>query len=114
MQKLKCASTFSTDKHETIFEKRLEVLQKTKRSLDDAVRSQTLDIIRQLKLKREMSCGMQIEQKMQSPGQQKQENTLYEQRLQTQPQQAMEQIPKGREKLEDIVQIYGRNEQYFC
>ena len=92
------------------------VLQETKRSLDDAVRAQTLDIIRQLKLKREMSRGMQIEQKMESSGEQKQVYKLYEQRLQTQtqPQQAVEQISKGREKLEGIVQIFGRNEQYFC
>ena len=94
------------------------VLQETKRSLDDAVRAQTLDIIRQLKLKREMSRGMQIEQKMESSGEQKQVYKLYEQRLQTQtqtqPQQAVEQISKGREKLKGIVQIFGRNEQYFC
>ena len=78
-------------------EEKLGVLQETRRSLDD-VRAQRREKLRQQELEQDMLRRMQMEQKMELLRQQKQEYMLYQQRLQTQRQQALEQIPKGKEE----------------
>ena len=75
-------------------EEKLGVIQETRRSLDD-VRAQRREKLRQQELEQDMLRRMQMEQKMELLRQQKQEYMLYQQRLQTQRQQALEQIPKG-------------------
>ncbi|XP_028417195.1 hepatocyte growth factor-regulated tyrosine kinase substrate-like [Dendronephthya gigantea] len=76
-----------------MMEEKLGVLQETRRSLDE-MRVQRREKLRQQELEQDMLRRMQMEQKMELLRQQKQEYLLYQQQLQTQRQQALEQMAK--------------------
>ena len=84
----------SLDKYESMEEK-LGVLQETRRSLDE-MRVQRREKLRQQEMEQDMLRRMQMEQKMELLRQQKQEYMLYQKQLQTQRQQTLEQVAKGR------------------
>ncbi len=76
-------------------EEKLGVLQETRRSLDE-MRVQRREKLRQQEMEQDMLRRMQMEQKMELLRQQKQEYMLYQKQLQTQRQQTLEQVAKGR------------------